>query len=164
VLPHDGQSTGRLQVRGPWIMKSYFKDEASALTPDGWFDTGDIASLDADGYVQISDRAKDIIKSGGEWISSVDLENAAVGHPAVAMAAVIGVHHDRWLERPLLVCVPKGTERPTLAQMQAFLGGKVPKWWLPDGLEYVEALPIGATGKIQKTKLREQFANYKFAG
>ncbi len=164
VLPHDGQSTGRLQVRGPWIIKSYFKEEASALTPDGWFDTGDIASLDADGYVHITDRAKDIIKSGGEWISSVDLENAAVGHPAVAMAAVIGIHHDRWLERPLLICVPKGPERPTLAEIQAYLGEKVPKWWLPDGVEYVEALPIGATGKIQKTKLREQFANYKFAG
>ncbi|MBY0511983.1 MAG: long-chain-fatty-acid--CoA ligase [Rhodospirillaceae bacterium] len=164
VLPHDGQSTGRLQVRGPWIMKSYFKEEAGVLTPDGWFDTGDIASLDADGYMQITDRAKDIIKSGGEWISSVDLENAAVGHPAVAMAAVIGIHHDRWLERPLLICVPKGAERPTLGEMQAYLAEKVPKWWLPDGLEYVEALPIGATGKIQKTKLREQFASYKFAG
>jgi fatty-acyl-CoA synthase len=163
VLPHDGHATGRLQVRGPWIIKSYFKEDASALTPDGWFDTGDIASLDADGYVHITDRAKDIIKSGGEWISSVDLENAAMGHPAVAMAAVIGIHHDRWLERPLLICVLKNDSRPTLAEMQAYLGQKVPKWWLPDGVEYVESLPIGATGKIQKTKLREQFADYKFA-
>jgi fatty-acyl-CoA synthase len=162
VLPRDGASAGHLQVRGPWVIKSYFKDNASPLTADGWFDTGDIATLDADGYIQITDRAKDIIKSGGEWISSVDLENAAVGHPEVAMAAVIGVAHDRWLERPLLICVPKGANRPSLSDMHAYLGQKVPKWWLPDGVEYVESLPIGATGKIQKTKLREQFASYKF--
>ena len=162
VLPHDGTSAGHLQVRGPWIMKSYFKDDTDPLTADGWFDTGDIATLDGDGYMQITDRAKDVIKSGGEWISSVDLENAAVGHPAIAMAAVIGVHHDRWSERPLLVCVARGEARPALAEIQAYLSAKVPKWWLPDGVAYVESLPIGATGKIQKAKLREQFVDYKF--
>jgi acyl-CoA synthetase (AMP-forming)/AMP-acid ligase II len=168
VLPHDGESVGLLQVRGPWILKSYFKEEgkegAGPLTADGWFNTGDIATLDADGYLHITDRAKDIIKSGGEWISSVDLENAAMGHPGIAQAAVIGIDHARWLERPLLICVAKGEERPTLDQINDYLLQKVPKWWLPDGLEFVDALPIGPTGKIQKTKLREQFRAYKFAG
>ena len=162
LLAQDGLSSGHLQVRGPWVLKSYYRSEVSALTVDGWFDTGDIATLDADGYMQITDRAKDIIKSGGEWISSVDLENAAMGHPAIALAAVIGVHHPRWLERPLLVCVPKGEARPTLAEFHDYLLQKVPKWWLPDGVEYVAALPIGPTGKFQKTKLRELFKDYSF--
>jgi len=163
TLPHDGASAGHLQVRGPWVLKSYFKEDTSPLTTDGWFDTGDIATLDGDGYIHITDRAKDIIKSGGEWISSVDLENAVMGHPAIAMAAVIGVHHDRWLERPLLICVPRGEAKPDLVEMHVYLSQKVPKWWLPDGLEYVESIPIGPTGKIQKTKLREQFSGYTFA-
>ena len=163
-IAHDGITPGRLQVRGPWIAKAYFKEPGSALTPDGWFDTGDIATLDADGYLHITDRAKDIIKSGGEWISSVDLENAVTGHPDIAMAAVIGVSHPRWQERPLLICVPKGAARPTLAEMNDFLGQKIAKWWLPDALEYVAALPIGPTGKILKTRLREQFKGYQLAG
>jgi 3-(methylthio)propionyl---CoA ligase len=168
TLPHDGESAGLLQVRGPWILKSYFKEEAKEgagpLTADGWFNTGDIATLDGDGYLHITDRAKDIIKSGGEWISSVDLENAALGHPGIALAAVIGIEHPRWLERPLLICVAKGEDLPTLAQINDYLLQKVPKWWLPDGVEFVDALPMGPTGKVQKTKLREQFRSYKFAG
>ena len=163
-IAHDGTTSGRLQVRGPWIVKAYFKEPDSALTADGWFDTGDIATLDADGYLHITDRAKDIIKSGGEWISSVDLENAVAGHPEIALAAVIGVPHPRWQERPLLVCVAKGDSRPTLAEMNLYLGQKVPKWWLPDALEYVAALPIGPTGKIQKARPREQFKDYRLAG
>ncbi len=163
VLPHDGVSAGLLQVRGPWVIKSYFKEEASPLTEDGWFSTADIATLDGDGYLHITDRAKDIIKSGGEWISSLDLENAAMGHPDIALAAVIGAEHPRWLERPLLICVPKGDVRPTLEQIHAYLIQKVPKWWLPDAVEYVASLPIGPTGKVQKTTLREQYRAYKFA-
>jgi 3-(methylthio)propionyl---CoA ligase len=163
-LPRDGATSGRLQVRGPWVAKSYFNEPepAASITADGWFDTGDIATLDGDGYVHITDRAKDIIKSGGEWISSVELENAAIGHPDIAMAAVIGLPHPRWQERPLLICVPKGPKRPALGEMNAYLLQRVPKWWLPDGLEYVESLPLGATGKFQKAKLREQFATYRF--
>ena len=157
ILPHDGKSAGHLQVRGPWIVKSYFKVDASALTTDGWFDTGDIATIDVDGYMHITDRAKDVIKSGGEWISSVDLENAALGHPSIAHAAVIGVPHSKWLERPYLICVAKPGPKPTLEEVNAYLATKVPKWWLPDGIAYVEAIPLGATGKIQKTRLREQF-------
>ncbi len=159
-LPHDGVNAGNLQVRGPWIAERYYKSETSATTPDGWFDTGDIATLDADGYMNITDRAKDIIKSGGEWISSVDLENAAMGHPQIAHAAVIGIPHPRWLERPLMVCVCRGNDTPTLADLNAYLATKVPKWWLPDAVEFIEALPLGATGKIQKTVLRERFKDY----
>ncbi len=160
VLPHDGVAQGHIQVRGPWIIKSYFKEDLSPLTPDGWFDTGDIGTIDPDGYMEITDRAKDVIKSGGEWISSSMLENAALGHPQVAQAAVIGVPHARWLERPLLICVPKG-EPPTLEQINAYLSTRLPKWWLPDALECVEALPIGPTGKILKTKLRERFKDIR---
>ena len=157
ILANDGKTPGHLQVRGPWIVKSYFKAATSALTADGWFDTGDIATLDPDGYMQITDRAKDVIKSGGEWISSVDLENAAQGHPAIAHAAVIGMPDAKWQERPLLVCVARGSARPALAEINEFLATKVPKWWLPDRVEFVDALPLGPTGKIQKTKLRDRF-------
>ena len=160
VLPRDGLAQGHIQVRGPWILKSYFKEDHSPLTPDGWFDTGDIGTLDPDGYLEITDRAKDVIKSGGEWISSSMLENAASGHPQVAQAAVIGVPHERWLERPLLICVPRGTP-PTLEELNLFLAECLPKWWLPDALECVEALPIGPTGKILKTKLRERFKSIR---
>lgn len=159
-LPRDGQTSGRLLVKGPWIVSEYFKAGESALTPDGWFDTGDIATLDADGYMLITDRAKDIIKSGGEWISSVGLENAAVGHPAIKQAAVIGVTHPKWLERPLLICVPAGEERPGLAEIRAYLLEKVPKLWLPDAVEWLDTLPLGATGKVLKADLRDQFAGY----
>jgi len=162
VLPNDGASIGHLQVRGPWIAKSYFKGEDSILTADGWFDTGDIGSLDADGYLQLTDRAKDLIKSGGEWISSVDLENEAMGHPGISHAAVIGVPHPKWLERPLLVCVPKDAENaPTLDDINGFLVDRVPKLWLPDAVEFVESLPLGATGKVKKSVLREKFKNYQ---
>ena len=160
VLPHDGVTQGHLQIRGPWILKSYFKEDHSPLTADGWFDTGDIGTLDADGYMEITDRAKDVIKSGGEWISSSMLENAVLGHPQVAQAAVIGVPHARWLERPLLICVPRGAP-PTLADVNAYLATRLPKWWLPDALECVDALPIGPTGKILKTKLRERFKSIR---
>ncbi|MGE3474287.1 MAG: long-chain fatty acid--CoA ligase [Rhodospirillaceae bacterium] len=159
-LPHDGASQGHIQVRGPWIIRSYFKEDHSPLTADGWFDTGDIGTLDPDGYMEITDRAKDVIKSGGEWISSSMLENAALGHPQVAQAAVIGVPHERWLERPLLVCVPRGAA-PTLGEINAFLATRLPKWWLPDALECVDALPIGPTGKILKTRLRERFKHIR---
>lgn len=160
-LARDGQTPGNLQVRGPWIAKSYFKAGTSALTPDGWFDTGDIATLDADGYMHITDRAKDVIKSGGEWISSVDLENAALGHPQIAHAAVIGIPHPKWQERPLLICVARGTAKPSLEEVNAFLATKVPKWWLPEAIAFVDAIPLGATGKIQKSKLRTQFKDFK---
>lgn len=160
ALPRDGQTSGRLLVKGPWIVSHYYKSEDSALTPDGWFDTGDVATLDADGYMLITDRAKDIIKSGGEWISSVGLETAAAGHPAVKQAAVIGVSHPKWLERPLLICVAQGAERPNLTEMRDFLSAKVPKLWLPDAVEWVDSLPIGATGKVLKAELRVRFADY----
>jgi len=159
ILAHDGRTPGHLQVRGPWIAKSYFKSDSAALTTDGWFDTGDIATIDADGYMHITDRAKDVIKSGGEWISSVDLENAALGHPQIAHAAVIGIRHPKWLERPYLICVARGAQKPSLQEVNAYLETKVPKWWLPDGIAFVDAIPLGPTGKIQKTKLREQFKN-----
>ncbi|MDG2242810.1 MAG: long-chain fatty acid--CoA ligase [Rhodospirillaceae bacterium] len=159
-LPRDGDTSGRLLVKGPWIVSEYFKAGESALNPEGWFDTGDIATLDPDGYMMITDRAKDIIKSGGEWISSVGLENAAVGHPVIKQAAVIGVAHPKWLERPLLVCVPEGENQPDLAEIREYLAEKVPKLWLPDAIEWVESLPIGATGKVLKAELRNRFAGY----
>jgi 3-(methylthio)propionyl---CoA ligase len=160
ALPRDGVAQGHIQVRGPWIIRSYFKEDHSPLTADGWFDTGDIGTLDADGYMEITDRAKDVIKSGGEWISSSMLENAALGHPRIAQAAVIGVPHSKWLERPLLICVPRGAP-PTLEEVNAYLATRLPKWWLPDALECVDALPIGPTGKILKTRLRERFRDIR---
>jgi fatty-acyl-CoA synthase len=160
-LPRDGVTSGHLQVRGPWIVRSYFRATQTATTLDGWFDTGDIATLDADGYMRITDRAKDIIKSGGEWISSVILENAVMGHPDIAHAAVIGVAHPKWQERPLLVCVRRAAATPSLEDVRAFLADKVPRWWLPDGIVFVDALPLGATGKVQKAVLRADFAHYR---
>jgi len=157
TLPRDGQSQGELMVRGQWIVERYHKADGSALV-GGWFPTGDIATIDADGVMQIRDRAKDVIKSGGEWISSIDLENAAAAHPAVAMAAVIGLPHPKWDERPvlLLVCKPGCTvDRP---QMLAFLAERVAKWWLPDAIHYLDSLPLGGTGKVQKAELRRRFA------
>ena len=160
ILPNDGEASGHLHVRGPWIVDTYYRSEQSALTEDGWFDTGDIATLDQEGYMHITDRAKDIIKSGGEWISSVDLENAAMGHAAIKQAAVIGVPHPKWQERPLLICMPSGDERPSLEEVRAFLAQKVPKLWLPDALEWVDEIPLGATGKILKAELRDSFTGY----
>ena len=162
-LPHDGQAFGHLHVRGPWIASGYFKSEGGpVLDAEGYFPTGDVATVDTDGYVQLVDRAKDVIKSGGEWISSIDLENAANAHPAVAEAAVIGIPHPKWQERPLLVIVRRAGAEVTGAELQAFLAQKVAKWWLPDHVTFVDALPHTATGKLLKTKLREQFKGRVF--
>jgi fatty-acyl-CoA synthase len=160
-LPWDGTSSGRLKVRGPWAIERYYRNDESTLDAEGWFDTGDVATLDADGYMRITDRAKDLIKSGGEWISSVQIENAAVGHPDVAEAAVIGVPHPRWDERPLLLIVPKPGSAPTRAQLLEFLAERMAKWWLPDDVVCIEELPHTATGKLLKTRLREAYKHYR---
>jgi acyl-CoA synthetase (AMP-forming)/AMP-acid ligase II len=161
-LPHDGSVAGDLLVRGPWVASGYFRGEGGdVLDAEGWFATGDVAKIDADGYVQLTDRSKDVIKSGGEWISSIDLENAAVAHPGVAEAAVIGVHHPRWQERPLMIVVAKPGKAPTREELLDFLSGRVAKWWLPDDIAFVDTLPHTATGKLQKTKLREQFRDHR---
>jgi fatty-acyl-CoA synthase len=163
-LPRDGETFGRLMVRGPWIVESYFKgDGGQILDEDGWFDTGDVATLDEHSYMQIVDRSKDVIKSGGEWISSIDLENTAVGCPGVAEAAVIGVPHPRWDERPLLIIVKKDGADLTKADVLAHLEGKIARWWTPDAVEFVDEIPHTATGKILKTALRERFHDYRLA-
>jgi 3-(methylthio)propionyl---CoA ligase len=159
-LPWDGSTYGNLMVRGHWVIESYFKGAGADNFVDGWFHTGDVATIDADGYMQITDRSKDVIKSGGEWISTIDLENLAMAHPKVLQAAVIGLPHAKWDERPLLILVPKPGETPTREEMQAYYDGKIAKFWMPDDIALVEALPLGATGKILKTKLREQFKNH----
>lgn len=159
-LPRDGRSFGRLLVKGPWVVERYYRSEASALDADGWFDTGDVATIDALGYMQIVDRSKDVIKSGGEWISSIDLENAAVGAAGVFEAAVIGVAHPKWDERPLLIVVKKPGASVSKASILAHLTGHVAKWWLPDDVVFVEALPHTATGKLLKTELRRQYSGY----
>ncbi|HXD45500.1 MAG TPA: 3-(methylthio)propionyl-CoA ligase [Pseudolabrys sp.] len=161
-LPWDGKTFGRLKVRGPAVANSYYKGEGSEVfAADGWFDTGDVATMDQYGYMQITDRSKDVIKSGGEWISSIDLENLAVGHPKVAEAAVIGVTHPKWDERPLLVVVLKKGETATKEELLGFMQGKIAKWWMPDDVAFVTEIPHTATGKIQKTVLRKQFEGYK---
>ena len=161
-LPWDGKTFGRLKVRGPAVAKSYYKGEgAEVFGADGWFDTGDVATMDQYGYMQITDRSKDVIKSGGEWISSIDLENLAVGHPKVAEAAVIGVAHPKWDERPLLVVVLKKGETATKEELLGFMQGKIAKWWMPDDVAFVDEIPHTATGKIQKTTLRKQFKDYR---
>jgi fatty-acyl-CoA synthase len=160
-LPWDGKTFGRLKVRGPAVAKAYFKgDGGNILDEEGFFDTGDVATMDAHGYMQVTDRAKDVIKSGGEWISSIDLENLAVGHPCVAEAAVIGVRHPKWDERPLLVVVLKPQQAATRDDILGFMRGKVADWWLPDDVVFVDEIPHTATGKIQKTTLREQMREY----
>ena len=159
-LPWDGRATGDLLVRGPWIVAEYFKSAGGDPLIDGWFPTGDVASIDPDGYMQITDRSKDVIKSGGEWISSIDIENIAMSHPGVAMAACIAIAHPKWDERPLLVVVPKPGTAPARDELLAFYQGKVAKWQIPDDVVFVEAIPLGATGKMQKNKLREQFKGY----
>jgi fatty-acyl-CoA synthase len=160
-LAWDGTTYGHLLVKGPWIISSYFGDEGGDVLQDGWFATGDVATIDADGYMQITDRSKDVIKSGGEWIGTIDLENIAMAHPAVLQAACIGVAHPKWDERPLLVIVPRPGHAVTRDELLAFYDGKVAKWWLPDDVVYAEALPTGATGKIQKNKLREMYRGHK---
>ena len=163
-LPHDGRSSGHLMVRGPWVARAYFHRDEPILDEEGFFDTGDIATIDEYGFMQITDRAKDVIKSGGEWISSIDLENAAVAHPKVKEAAVIGVAHPKWFERPLLIVVPEDPDDPpTLDELRQFLARDFAKWWLPDALEVVDEIPHSATGKIDKKRLRDQFKDYALA-
>jgi fatty-acyl-CoA synthase len=159
-LAWDGKKFGRLKVRGPAVAKSYYRDDTPILDDAGFFDTGDVATIDRYGYMQITDRSKDVIKSGGEWISSIDLENLAVGHPKVAEAAVIGVRHPKWDERPLLVIVLKEGQSAGKEEILGFLQGKIANWWMPDDVAFVSGIPHTATGKIQKTTLREQFKDY----
>ena len=159
-LPKDGESQGHLMVRGPWILQKYFKAEKDAVDQDGWFDTGDISVLDQDGYMIIKDRAKDVIKSGGEWISSIDLENAAFGHPDIAEACVVGIPHPKWDERPMLFVVTNNGESIEKESILEFLGSRVAKWWLPDEIIFLKELPHGATGKLQKFELRDEYNNY----
>ncbi|MCA0869402.1 long-chain-fatty-acid--CoA ligase [Seohaeicola saemankumensis] len=158
-LPHDGKAEGALQVRGHWVVDTYFGKEQTALTDDGWFDTGDVSTIDADGYMVIRDRTKDIIKSGGEWISSVDLEGIAVAHPGVAMAAAIGAKHPKWDERPIIVAVKAEGADPSAADVLALYEGKVAKWQIPDMVVFTDAIPLNGTGKMLKNKLREQFGD-----
>ena len=161
-LPWDGTTFGRLKVRGPAVARAYLRREDEAMLDEqGFFDTGDVCTIDGEGYMQITDRSKDVIKSGGEWISSIDLENLAIGHPDVMEAAVIGVPHPKWDERPLLIIVPKAGRTPDKASLLGFFEGKIAKWWMPDDVVLVDAIPHTATGKIQKTTLREQFRDYR---
>ncbi len=161
VAARDGVTSGELQIRGPWVVKRYFKGDADAVDADQWFDTGDVAVLHRDGTMQITDRSKDVIKSGGEWISSVELENAAIGCPGISEAAAIGVAHPKWDERPILLVVPKPGANPLAADVLAYLGDKVAKWWLPDAVIFVESLPHTGTGKILKTALRAEYRDYR---
>jgi len=159
-IPWDGKTFGRLKVRGPAVAKAYFKDDSDILDDEGFFDTGDVGTIDRYGYLNITDRSKDVIKSGGEWISSIELENLAVGHPKVAEAAVIGVRHPKWGERPLLVVVLKNGQKAGKEELLGFLDGKIANWWLPDDVAFVAEIPHTATGKIQKTALRALFKDY----
>jgi fatty-acyl-CoA synthase len=161
VQPRDGQSSGRLQVRGPWVIEQYFRESEPAVDADGWFDTGDVAVIHPDGVMQITDRAKDVIKSGGEWISSIELENAAMSCPGVAESAAVGVAHPKWDERPILLVVRKPGAEVTAAQVSDHLAAHVAKWWLPDEILFVDSLPHTATGKLLKTALREQYRTYQ---
>ncbi|MFS2002353.1 3-(methylthio)propionyl-CoA ligase [Duganella sp. CT11-25] len=160
-LPWDGASYGNLLVKGPWIVSRYFKDEGGDVLENGWFPTGDVATIDPDGFMQITDRSKDVIKSGGEWIGTIDLENIAMSHPAVMQAACIGVFHPKWDERPLLVVVRRAGHEVCREALLEYFNGKVAKWWLPDDVVFTDALPVGGTGKIQKNKLREQYKDYQ---
>jgi 3-(methylthio)propionyl---CoA ligase len=166
-LPEDGETTGDLYVKGYFITSGYYNNPdatSEAFDKDGWFQTGDVASIDKDGYLRITDRSKDVIKSGGEWISSIDLENLAVGHPDVAEAAVIGRPHHKWDERPLLIILPHDQDNPPSKEsILSFMEGKIAKWWMPDDVAYVSEIPHTATGKIQKTELRKTFADFKFS-
>jgi fatty-acyl-CoA synthase len=162
-LPWDGVAYGSLQVRGAWICSDYFglEGKSDAHTEDGWFDTGDVATIDELGYMAITDRTKDVIKSGGEWISSIDVENTAMGHPAVAEAAVIGVPHPKWTERPILIIIKAADAELGKEEMLGWLDGKIAKWWIPDDVVFVDEIPHTATGKIKKIELRKQFADYE---
>jgi fatty-acyl-CoA synthase len=160
-LARDGKAFGDLLVRGPWITSGYFKEEGGKVLRDGWFPTGDVATIDPDGFMQITDRSKDVIKSGGEWISSIDLENIAVAHPAIAEAAVIGVRHPKWDERPIVVAVKKQGAEVTREELLKFYEDKIAKWMIPDDVVFVADLPHTATGKLSKLTLREQMKDYK---
>ena len=160
-LPWDGSTFGDLQVRGPWVVREYYRGEGGDPLREGWFPTGDVATIDADGYMQITDRSKDVIKSGGEWISSIDIENIAMAHPAVAMAACVGMPHPKWDERPIVAVVKKPGGEVTREELLAFYEGKTAKWQIPDDVVFVDAIPLGATGKMLKTRLREQLRDYK---
>jgi fatty-acyl-CoA synthase len=163
-LPWDGKAYGDLLVKGPWVISAYFKGEGGSPLVDGWFPTGDVATIDPDGYMQITDRSKDVIKSGGEWISSIDVENVAMAHPAVAMAACIGMKHPKWDERPVIAVVKKPGSEVTRDELIAFYEGKTAKWQIPDDVIFVDAIPLGGTGKMQKVKLREILQDYKLPG
>ncbi len=163
-LPWDGKAFGDLMVKGPWIIRDYYKSEAASPLVDGWFPTGDVGTIDSDGYLQITDRSKDVIKSGGEWISSIDVENVAVAHPAVAMAACIGIKHPKWDERPIIAVVKKPGAEVTREELLAFYDGKIAKWQVPDDVVFVDAIPLGGTGKMQKAKLRELLKDYTLPG
>jgi fatty-acyl-CoA synthase len=164
ALPHDGKAFGDLMVRGPWITSGYFKGEGGDPLRDGWFPTGDVATIDPDGFMQITDRSKDVVKSGGEWISSIDLENIAIEHPAIAEAAVIGVRHPKWDERPIVVAVKKQGAEVTREGLLALYEGRVAKWMIPDDVVFVAELPHTATGKLSKLTLRQQMKDYKLPG
>ncbi len=159
--PTDGVAAGDLLVKGHWVVSRYFKEEGAGPLQDSWFPTGDVAKIDPEGYMQITDRSKDVIKSGGEWIGSIDLENIAMAHPSVAMAACIAAHHPKWDERPLLVVMLKPGKSATREDVLAFFDGKIAKWWTPDDVVFVESIPLGATGKMLKHRLREQFRDYR---
>lgn len=163
ILPHDGEHEGHLQVRGPWIIGEYYKVEEPTLTADGWFDTGDVAIIDEHGFLQITDRSKDVIKTGGEWVSSIEIENAALSHNGVLQAGVIGVPHPKWQERPLLIVVKRPGEEVTAEDIRTFLKDKLDKIAVPDAVEFIEHMPLGATGKVLKTDLRKMFKDYKLA-
>jgi fatty-acyl-CoA synthase len=162
TLPWDGKTFGRLKVSGPAVSKAYYRIDTRILDEEGYFDTGDVATINEHGYMRITDRSKDVIKSGGEWISSIDLENLAVGHPAVAEAAVIGVHHPKWDERPLLIVQLKQGQKASREDILKYMEGKIAKWWMPDDIAFVDNIPHTATGKVLKTALRDQFSNYSF--
>ena len=163
-LPHDGKASGDLLVKGPWVIASYFKQEGGSPLVEGWFPTGDVATIDADGFMQITDRSKDVIKSGGEWISSIDIENIAMAHPCVAMAACIGMRHPKWDERPIVCVVKRPDAVLTRDELIQFYEGKTAKWQIPDDVVFVDAIPLGATGKMLKTRLREMLADYVLPG
>ncbi len=162
--PHDGVAYGDLMVKGPWVIREYFKGEGGNPLREGWFPTGDVGTIDADGFLQITDRSKDVIKSGGEWISSIDIENIAMAHPAVAMAACVGIRHPKWDERPIVVVVKKPGMEVSRDELLAYYQGKTAKWQIPDDVVFVEAIPLGATGKMLKTELRKKLADYRLPG
>jgi fatty-acyl-CoA synthase len=162
-LPWNGTTFGRLKVRGPAVARAYFREQANILDPGGYLDTGDVATIDRFGYMQITDRAKDVIKSGGEWISSIELENLAVAHPKIAEAAVIGLKHPKWDERPLLIVVLKQGQSARKDEILGFMRGKAATWWIPDDVVFADEIPHTATGKIQKTALRERYRDYVWA-